>query len=55
MHKTLTPNQKSNTTQLIKAMQDGPGEQTLRNIFAYSRSLQVVQTKMTGAVNVVMN
>ncbi len=55
MQKTFTPNQSSNTTQLIKAMQDGPGDQVLRNILAYSRSLEVVKTKSTGAVNVVMN
>jgi hypothetical protein len=55
MQKTFTPNHQSDTTKLKKALLAGPGEQTLRNIFAYAKALQVVQTKMTGAVNVIMN
>ncbi len=55
MPKTFTPKHRSDTTQLNKALLAGPGEQTLRNIFAYASALKVVQTKMTGTVNVIMN
>jgi len=55
MPKTFTRNQQSDTTELRKAILAGPGEQTLRNIFAYAKALQVVHTKMTGQVNVIMN
>ena len=55
MPKTFTPKHRSDTTQFKKALLAGPGEQTLRNIFAYASALKVVQTKMTGTVNVIMN
>ena len=55
MPKTFTQNQQSDTTKLREAMLAGPGEQSLRNIFAYAKALQVVHTKMAGPVNVVMN
>lgn len=54
MPKTFTPKQ-SDTTKLRKALLAGPGEQTLQNIFAYAKALKVVQTKMTGQVNLIMN
>ena len=55
MPKTFTPNQQSDTTRLKEALLAGPGEQALRNIFAYAKALQVVQTKMAGSVNLIMN
>jgi len=55
MPKTFTPQHLSDTTKLKKALLAGPGEQTLRNIFAYAKALEVVHTNMTGQVNVVMN
>ncbi len=55
MPKTSTPKQQSDTTKLKRAMLAGPGEQSLRNILAYAKALEVVQTRMTGAVNLVMN
>jgi|GEM_PF-6884488 len=55
MPKTFTPNHQSDTTELRKALLAGPGEQSLRNIFAYAKALNVVHTKMAGTVNVIMN
>ena len=55
MPKTFTPKHQSDTTKLKNALLAGPGEQTLRNIFAYAKALNVVQTKMAGTVNVIMN
>ena len=55
MPKTFTPKHQTDTTKLKKALLAGPGEQTLRNIFSYARALKVVQTKMAGQVNVIMN
>lgn len=55
MPKTFTPNHQSDTTKLRKALLTGPGEQSLRNVLAYARALNVVHTKMTGTVNVIMN
>ena len=56
MPKTLTPrNQHPDTTNFKKALLAGPGENTLRNIFAYAKALKVVQTKLAGTVNVILN
>jgi hypothetical protein len=55
MQKTFTPKQTTDTNNLRKALLDGPGEQTLQNIFAYAKALNVVKTKMTGQVNLIMN
>ena len=55
MPKTFTPKHQSDTTKLRKALLDGPGKQTLSNIFAYAKALEVVQTNMTGEVNLLMN
>lgn len=55
MPKTFTPKHQSDTTEFKKALLAGPGEETLRNIFAYARALDVVNTRLTGPVNVIMN
>lgn len=55
MPKTFTPKHQSDTTKLRKALLEGPGKQALNNIFAYAKALDVVQTKMTGQVNMLMN
>lgn len=55
MPKTFTPKHHSDTTKLREALLAGPGKQSLNNIFAYARALDVVQTRMTGQVNLVMN
>ena len=55
MPKTLTPKNQPETSPLKRALIDGPGEQTLRNIFAYAKALKVMHTKTTGAVTVIMN
>lgn len=55
MPKTFTPKQNPDTTELRKALLAGPGKQSVRNIMAYARALNVVQTKMTGQVNLIMN
>lgn len=55
MPKTFTPKNQPDTTHLRKALHAGPGEQTLKNIFAYARALDVVKTRTTGAVNLIMN
>jgi len=55
MPKTFTPKHHSDTTKLRKALLAGPGKQSLSNIFAYANALEVVQTKMTGQVNLLMN
>ena len=56
MPKTLTPrNQHPDTINFTKALLAGPGEDTLRNIFAYAKALSVVQTTLAGPVNVILN
>ncbi|NQT78057.1 MAG: hypothetical protein HQ565_10105 [Bacteroidetes bacterium] len=55
MPKTFTPKHHSDTTKFREALLAGPKEQTLRNIFAYARALDVVQTKIAGTVNVILN
>ena len=55
MPKTFTPKQQTDTTKLKEALLAGPGEQTLRNIFAYAKALNVVHTRMAGQVNLIMN
>ena len=55
MPKTFTPKHQSDTTYLRKALLAGPGKQTLNNIFAYARALDVVNTRMAGQVNLLMN
>lgn len=55
MPKTFTPKKQSDTAKLRRALMSGPEEQTLRTIFAYAKALDVVPTKMTGAVNLLMN
>lgn len=55
MPKTFTPQNQPDTTHLRKALLAGPGEQSLKNIFAYARALNVVKTKTTGTVNLLMN
>ena len=56
MPKTFTPlNHHSDTTNFRKALIAGPGENTLRNIFAYAKALKVMQTKLAGTVNVILN
>jgi hypothetical protein len=55
MPKTFTPKNQPDTTKLKRALIKGPEEQTLKTIFAYAKALDVVPTKMTGAVNVLMN
>jgi hypothetical protein len=55
MQETFTPKHHSDTTKLRKALINGPGKQALNNIFAYAKALDVVHTKMTGQVNLLMN
>ena len=55
MPKTFTPQNQSDTTKLKKALIAGPGKHTLSNILAYAKALEVVQTRMTGQVNLLMN
>ena len=55
MPKTFTPKNQLDTTKLRKDLLEGPGKQTLDNILSYAKALNVVRTKMTGHVNLLMN
>lgn len=55
MPKTFTPKHRTNTSQLAEALLEGPGEQPLRNIFAYAKALNVVHTSSAGQVDLIMN
>jgi len=55
MHKTFTPEHLSDPVKMKEALLSGPGEQSLRNIFAYSRALKVMRTNVAGPVSVIMN
>lgn len=55
MPKTFTPKHHSNTSKLADAFMEGPGEQCLRNIFAYAKALDVVHTSSAGQVDLIMN
>jgi len=55
MPKTFTPKNQPDTAHLKRALLAGPGEQALKNIFAYAKALDVMQTKTAGTVNLIMN
>lgn len=55
MPKTFTPKNQPDIAKLKRALLAGPGEQSLKNIFAYAKALDVLQTKTTGSVKVIMN
>ncbi len=55
MPKTFTPKHRANTSKLAEALMEGPGEQSLRNVLAYAKALDVMHTSSAGQVDLIMN